>query len=385
MNSIPSEKDAGQASLPAGPGAAAVYFNGLSSRRRLVTLAFADRLQLREPDQPKVTWPYDDIRRADSPSGILRLSCLSAPALARLEIRDPALAAELTVRCPRLHENRPGGGAVTIVGWSLAAAASIIAMVWFGVPLAADRLTPLVPHSFERRLGDVADGQVKVIFGNKVCNGAAGQAAFTKLVNTLRIAAGLDPSVQSAVLATAVPNAFALPGGRVYLLNGLLAKAENPDEIAGVLAHEFGHLRHRDGTRNLIYNGGTSFLIGLLFGDVTGSGAMIFASRSLVTASYSREAEQGADDFSVDVMHKLGRPTKPMGELLFRVTGKQGDNGLSILTGHPLTEDRLQHMTEANQAASGPPLLTAEEWNSLKAICGAGEKPKSDGRSGGKM
>ena len=69
----------------------------------------------------------------------------------------------------------------------------------------------------------------------------------------------------------------------VYLLNGLLAKAENPDEIAGVLAHELGHLRHRDGTRNLIYNGGTSFLIGLLFGDVTGSGAVIFASRSLVT------------------------------------------------------------------------------------------------------
>ena len=96
------------------------------------------------------------------------------------------------------------------------------------------------------------------------------------------------------------------------------------------------------------------------------------------------EAEQGADDFSVEVMHKLGRPTKPMGELLFRVTGKQGDNSLSILTGHPLTEDRLRHMTEANQAASGPPLLTAEEWNSLKAICGAGEKPKSDGRTGGK-
>jgi Zn-dependent protease with chaperone function len=243
-------------------------------------------------------------------------------------------------------------------------------MVWFGVPLVADRLTPLVPQSFERRLGEVADGQVKMMFGNKTCNGAAGQAAFTKLVNTLRDAAGLDPSVRSAVLATAIPNAFALPGGRVYLFDGLLAKAQNPDEIAGVLAHEFGHLRHRDGTRNLIRNGGTSFLIGLLFGDVTGSGAMIFASRSLVGASYSREAEQAADDFSIDVMHKLGRPTKPMGELLFRITGKQGDSSLTILTSHPLTEDRLQHMTEADRPAGGPPLLTADEWQSLKAICG---------------
>jgi predicted Zn-dependent protease len=41
----------------------------------------------------------------------------------------------------------------------------------------------------------------------------------------------------------------ALPGGKVYLFSGLLARAENADEIAGVLAHELGHLRHRDGTR----------------------------------------------------------------------------------------------------------------------------------------
>jgi Zn-dependent protease with chaperone function len=374
------------APAPRAPERSAVFFNGESSRRRTVTVSFGYALELRESLNSTVRWQYDDIRRADSPSGILRLSCLGAPALARLEIRDPALAAEMIARCPLLDQNRPGkGGAVTIVGWSLAAAVSIIAMVWFGVPLVADRLTPLVPQSFERRLGEVADGQVKMMFGNKTCNGAAGQAAFTKLVNTLRDAAGLDPSVRSAVLATAIPNAFALPGGRVYLFDGLLAKAQSPDEIAGVLAHEFGHLRHRDGTRNLIRNGGTSFLIGLLFGDVTGSGAMIFASRSLVSASYSREAEQAADDFSIDVMHKLGRPTKPMGELLFRVTGKQGDSSLTILTSHPLTEDRLQHMTEADRPAGGPPLLTADEWQSLKAICGpaGGAGKGGSARSGG--
>ena len=125
-----------------------------------------------------------------------------------------------------------------------------------------------------------------------------------------------------------------------------------------MLAHELGHLKHRDNTRSLIYNGGTSFLIGLLFGDVTGSGALIFASRSLVTASYSREAEQNADTFSIDVMHRLGRSPKPMGELLFRVTGKEGDKSLSILANHPLTEDRLQRMSDEDRRRSGPPLLT---------------------------
>jgi Zn-dependent protease with chaperone function len=368
------DSDPEQASTPSGPDGSVIYFDGLSNRRRLVTLAFGNQLELDEPAQATVKWSYADIRRADSPSGTLRVTCLAAPALARLEIRDPAVAAELVSRCPRLDENAPGKGIAPIIGWSIAAAVSIVGVVLFGVPLAADRLTPLVPQAFERRLGDVADGQVKVIFGSKTCNNGAGQAAFAKLVNTLREAAGLDAPLQTEVLATPIPNAFALPGGKVYLFDGLLAKANSPDEIAGVLAHELGHVRHRDSTRNLIYNGGTSFLIGLLFGDITGSGALIFASRSMVTASYSREAEQNADTFSIDVMHKLGRSPKPMGELLFRVTGKQGDQTLSFISNHPLTEDRLKRMSDEDRPPTGPPLLTADEWASLKAICHAGEK-----------
>jgi Zn-dependent protease with chaperone function len=355
-------------SLP--PGGPAIYFDGASSRRRQVTLAFKDQVEINEDGSALARWPYADIRRADSPAGILRLTCLAAPALARLEIRDAALAAELKSRCPRLDDNVPGGrGVAAIVGWSLAATVSILGIVLFGVPLAADRLTPLVPQAFERRLGNVAEGQVRAMFGGKTCANEAGQAAFTKLVNGLRAAAGLDTKVESAVLATPIPNAFALPGGKVFLFSGLLAKADNADEIAGVLAHELGHLKHRDGTRNLIYSGGTSFLIGLLFGDITGSGALIFASRSLVTASYSREAEQNADTFSIAVMQRLGRPPKAMGELLFRVTGKEGDHSLSILASHPLTEDRLARMSAEDQRESGPPLLTAAEWASLKAIC----------------
>ena len=181
--------------------------------------------------------------------------------------------------------------------------------------------------------------------------------------------------MQSGVLATAVPNAFALPGGKVFLFDGLLAKAENPDEIAGGLAHELGHLRHRDSMRELIHNGGTSFLIGLLFGDITGSGALIFASRSLVTSSYSRDAETNADTFAIETMHKLGRPAKPMGELMFRVTGKEGGKGLSLVASHPLTEDRLARMDKADAAgpASGQPLLSPAEWQALKSICGSGK------------
>ncbi len=347
----------------------AVYFDGVSSRRRTVTVRCSDRLDIDEDGQPVAAWAYADIRRADSPTGVLRLSSLTAPPLARLEVRDEALAAELVSRCASIDDHMIGRrGVATIVGWSLAAAASIVAVVLFGLPLIADRLTPLVPQAFERRLGDVADAQVKTMFDAKVCDNEAGQKAFVKLITAIREAAGLDTSVQSGVLSSSVPNAFALPGGKVYLFSGLLAKAENADEVAGVLAHELGHLKHRDSMRKLIHDGGTSFLIGLLFGDITGSSALIFGSRTLVTSSHSREAETNADSFAIDVMHRLGRPAKPTGELLLRVTGKEG-KGLSIISSHPLSEDRLARMSRQDPPASGPPLLTAGEWKALKEIC----------------
>ena len=363
------------------PGQPVIFFDGVSSRKRRVTLTLGDALEIAElsdvqAESTVTRWAYADIRRADSPAGILRLTSTSAPLLARLEIRDVALAAEIVARCLRLDEHlTTRRGVAKIVGWSVAAAVSIVCVVLFGVPLAADRLAPLVPKPIERRIGDASEVQVKTIFGRSTCGDPAGQAAFSKLVNRLRDAAGLDDdSMTAGVLPSSVPNAFALPGGKVYVLKALIDKAESPDELAGILAHELGHLKHHDNMRGLIYNGGTSFLIGLLFGDVTGSSAVIFASRSVVEASYSREAETNADTFAIDIMHALGRSPKPAAELMFRITGKEGDSGFAnILASHPLTEDRLARMTKEDRPASGPPLLTDTEWQALKEICGSGK------------
>jgi Zn-dependent protease with chaperone function len=372
---IDSESESVAAGVSPPRDSASIFYDGTSSRRHAVQLGLKDRLEIVENGAVLAAWPFADIRRVDGVAGVLRLSCQAAPSLARLELRDTALTEALILRCPHLDDNAVGRRGVTaIIGWSIAAAASIVAVIWFGLPLAADRLAPLVPPALERRIGDAAESQISGMFGGKPCSGAAGGFAFNKLIKEISTAAGFDTPVRAAVLDTPVPNAFALPGGKVFLFDGLLARANDPDEIAGVLAHELGHVMHRDNTRNMIYSGGTSFLIGLLFGDVTGSGALVFGSRSLFTASYSRDAEQNADDFSISVMHRLGRPTKPMGDLIFRVTGNQADKTLSILANHPLTEDRLKHLSDENRPTSGPPLLSAAEWASLKAVCKSDSK-----------
>jgi Zn-dependent protease with chaperone function len=278
---------------------------------------------------------------------------------------------DVEARSRFLHVARRVGYANTgrILAWSLAAAASIVLVVLYGIPFVAERLTPLIPFSFEKRVGEMADNQVRAIFDEKVCTSDAGRAAFAKLVESIRQAGQLEIPLQAEVIGSTEQNAFALPGGRVYLLNGLLQKAENPDELAGVLAHELGHVQHRDHMRMMIETGGTSFLIGLLFGDVTGSGVVIFASRTLIEASHSRAAERHADDYATQVMHRLGRSPKPMGDLLFRITGAQGNKTIGILASHPLTEDRREMLRRQDRPNSGPELLSAGEWQALKAIC----------------
>jgi Zn-dependent protease with chaperone function len=175
--------------------------------------------------------------------------------------------------------------------------------------------------------------------------------------------------LDAEILKVRVPNAVALPGGRIYLFAGLLQKAENPDEIAGVIGHELGHVKHRDGMRMLIERGGSSYLLGLLFGDVAGSGVAIFATHTLISAAYSRDVEARADEFGIAAMHVLHRSPKPMGELLLRTTGAQKGSSPTILASHPLTEDRLAQMSREAKPDDGEPILTDDEWQQLKHAC----------------
>src|SRR6516165_2666317 len=352
----------------------AVFFDGRSSRRRIVVLAFNDRLEIADPAAPDgpplAVWPYDAMRRVDSPEGALRLACTMAPPLARLELRDPAEQDNILRLCGSL--DGPGSTAPIsvrrIVAASIAAAAAIIAMAWFGMPVLASRLAAVMPYSWEKSLGEAVDSQVLSLFGN-TCAKPKGTAALRKLLRRLQTVAHLPIPPDPVVLRSTIANAFGLPGGRIYVLSGLLKISETPDELAGVLSHELGHVAHRDGLRRLIRDGGTSFLVGLMFSDVTGSGAVLMAVRSVLSASYSRDDETGGDRFAVSIMHGLGRPTAPLGMLLERVTGTGGPEAPSILRSHPLTAERKAMLEAENVPATGPALVEDGEWQDLKRTC----------------
>ena len=299
---------------------------------------------------------------------------LSGAELARLEVEDEAAAAELLGRSPGVEEGTTADRRTIarIVGWSLAAAASLVATAVYLVPVAADQLAPLVPVGVERRIGEAVDNQVRSLLGDKVCANEPGAAALAKLAARLTSRARLPMPAEVLVLDSPMANAAALPGGRVYVLGGLLRRANEPDEVAGILAHELGHVAHRDGMRKLIQSGGSSFLLGLLFGDITGGGTLILLGRTLVDSSYSRNAEAAADRFAADVMTALGRSPKAMGAFLVRLTGPGKGVMPSFLASHPVSAERLEALKSREGPVTGEPLLTEEEWRDLKSICKRG-------------
>jgi predicted Zn-dependent protease len=163
-------------------------------------------------------------------------------------------------------------------------------------------------------------------------------------------------------------NAMALPGGYVYVFQGLIARADNVDELAGVIAHEMGHVANRDGTRAVMQAAGLSFLFGMLLGDFGGGTAVVVAVKTVLQSAYSREAEAAADLYGARLVAKIGGNPRSLGAILVRIAGGPGPMA-AILIDHPQAEARAAAIEALAPPAGTTALLDGAEWAALKRIC----------------
>jgi predicted Zn-dependent protease len=195
----------------------------------------------------------------------------------------------------------------------------------------------------------------------------AGTAALAKLVGRLESAAALPVPLHVIPVRRTEANAFALPGGNIYLLEGLIAKARSPDELAAVLAHEIGHVANRDGTRSVLQTAGLSLLFGMLLGDFVGGGAVVLAAKAVLQSSYSREVEGNADLYGVALLAKIGADSHALAPLLVRLG--EGGGEIKFLLDHPATKERVAAINALPAPSPRAPLLDAAEWGAVKRIC----------------
>jgi Zn-dependent protease with chaperone function len=361
-----------------------IFFDGATSAKRPVLLQLSpEGLVIRDAEERDMLarWTYDRLEHIASPDGVFRLGYSGSKVPARLELTDMDLAhrideASVPVDRTGATERR---GRLKVVGWSVAAMASLVAAAVFGVPALANQLAPLIPLRVERLLGEAVDVQTRKMLDKGemgprfVCGDnpaeRAGQAALKKLMAKLEAGAGLPIPLDTKVIRRSEANALALPGGHIYVFEGLIDKSENVHELAGVLSHEIGHVANRDGTRSILQAAGLSFLFGMMLGDFVGGTAVIIGARAVLQSSYSRGVETAADRFAVGLMEGIGGDPRALGTVLTRIAGNNHP-GMDILSGHPDTKIRVKVIDEHAKPASPPQaLLEPSEWAALKRIC----------------
>ena len=138
-------------------------------------------------------------------------------------------------------------------------------------------------------------------------------------------------------------NAFALPGGVIVLLDGLVDAAESDDQVLGVLGHELGHVVHRHSMQRVMQAVGLGALAGLAWGDFSGVAANV--PLVLGIFRYSRADERAADEFAVRLLRGGGLTAQPLLEFFEIIESKYGKYTAEIpdfLSSHPSTPERIE-------------------------------------------
>jgi len=158
------------------------------------------------------------------------------------------------------------------------------------------------------------------------------------------------------ILNTPIVNAFAGPGGYIYVTTGLLKFAKNVDEIAGVMAHELGHVCARHAVkqfRNVNYATAILFPI-LVASEAYGyswAGNLSQLAAVFFLMGYSRDYERQADYLAVKYMIRAGYRPEAMVSFLERLweekeKGKKDDLFEVFFSSHPHTQERIRYIKE---------------------------------------
>ncbi len=159
-------------------------------------------------------------------------------------------------------------------------------------------------------------------------------------------------------------NAFALPGGQVFITEGLLNKLSTPGQLAGVLAHEIGHVVDRHGAQHLAKQrltqglGGAAVIASSDPNDPNSrrNAAIAMAVTELVTLRFGRQDELAADRLGVQFMSQAGFDPRSMIDVM-HVLASQGGAPPEFFSTHPNPEHRIEKIEAAiaNEFPQGVP------------------------------
>ena len=236
------------------------------------------------------------------------------------------------------------------------------------------RLAPVVDASLDRleaSLGEPLWMEIKS--QNPPIQDPKAQQALNRLLHSLCAPNGIDTAgLHRHLVQNPEVNAFALPGRRLVIQSGLIQKAKNPDEVAGVLAHEIAHAEQGHIRRKILKEAGLSLLIAWISGGWGGSpGGIHELVRVLSSTAFDRTYEAEADRVAVRYLQTAGIDPEGLAVFMDRLAANEKENPTppEWLSTHPASPKRavtIRHQAAQNPNTAYQPSLTEADWQALQ-------------------
>ncbi|MCW9035352.1 MAG: M48 family metallopeptidase [Alphaproteobacteria bacterium] len=347
----------------------AFFYDGKSAIKHEVVLNISiSHFEIMKLDGVSLTtWDYQSLVLVDQmpETGQARLSHPASPeALLLIESKDTL--ASIRMATPALFKKKKRS-IKSISFWVFLICAAVIGG-FYGLSAGADGLAKIIPLSWEEPLAISTEKQVLAVFSEaegdrRFCEHSPGNIVFKDMVERLSLDDTPEMLKSVRVVRSDIVNAFAIPGGRVFIFKGLIDKAKTEAEVAGVLAHEIGHVQKRHPLAGAIKQFGLSTVIKAISGgsDLAGAASL------LVTFSYTRKAENEADNIAAHLLKQSGYGTKGLEQFFQRLMKKDKHQLPAFLSTHPSHKKRVKNLQNKHQSI--PLIDSPNRIDTLRTIC----------------
>lgn len=252
--------------------------------------------------------------------------------------------------------------------------ARLVAVLWLA--LGAGACTGPLSMEDERRVAVEADRDVRrhnPMLRDEVVLGYVDQVG----QNIVRALGPQPYEYRFHVISDPEVNASTLGAGFVYVHSGLILAARNVSELAGVLAHEIGHVerRHVADKYNRNRSAGVLHTIGVIAGGVLAGQAGAMAANMggelaaiAVLSAFTREQESEADEFALPTLIRAGYDPAGLVTMFETLRAHYGEAGIGFLQNHPAPSDRIASTRAAIERMGVPENLRVDDAGRLEIV-----------------
>ena len=363
-------------------------FDGRSSQKHLVDVELTPQeIILKAPGDKPIRWAYPQLRWAADTSPFHIEHCAEGDeGLETLVVDDPDFYRSVLEIAPKSFSSRENESKFN---WKLYSVGIMVLMFSAYVfiktvpSFLADQMVEKIPIEWEVTVGQSILKMLPVAQkpDPEVLKVLQDTVDFLK-----QSLPGNPYDLKVYILPVEQVNALALPGGPIVIFEGLIDKAESPEELAGVLAHEIQHILLRHSTRGILRNMAESILVTIFLGDMSSvMEGIVQLAGQLETLGLSREMEAEADQkgmeliFSANIdphgmiriFEKLMQEESLQKELSEEKTASEENDMklFSYFSTHPSGRNRLAQLEKqmrSHENRNWTPLFPNLDWNEIK-------------------